>query len=170
MVTSRISKKKNSEIQIEYRYDSDIDPIPNSLLERISGRLDIGEYEFTRSHWAVKNVDLHKALLRSRSVAPSFSSRVFEIDDNEKVRPDLVSVMMPFAPSFNQVYETLQTVSSDLGAECLRADDIWHHDAIIQDIVSLISQPKVVICDCTGRNANVFYESGIAHTIGKMLY
>jgi hypothetical protein len=25
----------------------------------------------------------------------------------------------------------------------------------------------IVICDCTGRNANVFYEAGIAHTLGK---
>jgi hypothetical protein len=24
-----------------------------------------------------------------------------------------------------------------------------------------------VICDCTGRNSNVFYEIGIAHTLGR---
>lgn len=160
-------KEDDSEVKIEYRYDPDIDPIPNSLLERISSQLDIGEYEFTRSHWAVKDIDLYKALLRGRSVAPSFSARVFDIDDNEKVRPDLISVMMPFDPSFKPVYETLQSVASDLGVECLRADDIWRHDAIIQDIVSLINQSKIVVCDCTGRNPNVFYEAGIAHTIGK---
>jgi hypothetical protein len=25
----------------------------------------------------------------------------------------------------------------------------------------------VVVCDCTGRNPNVFYEIGIAHTLGR---
>ena len=39
--------------------------------------------------------------------------------------------------------------------------------AIIQDIVNLIDRAKVVVCDCTGRNPNVFYEIGIAHTLGR---
>jgi hypothetical protein len=33
--------------------------------------------------------------------------------------------------------------------------------------VDLIAQAKVVVCDCTGKNPNVFYEIGIAHTLGK---
>jgi len=51
--------------------------------------------------------------------------------------------------------------------QCLRADDIWDHDAVIQDVVSLINRSRVVVCDCTERNANVFYEAGIAHRLGK---
>ena len=38
---------------------------------------------------------------------------------------------------------------------------------MIQDVVSLIDKSRVVICDCTGRNPNVFYEIGIAHTLGR---
>ncbi len=34
-------------------------------------------------------------------------------------------------------------------------------------MVSLIDRSRVVICDCTGRNPNVFYEAGIAHTLGR---
>jgi hypothetical protein len=37
----------------------------------------------------------------------------------------------------------------------------------IQDVVSLIDRSRVVVCDCSGRNANVFYEAGIAHTLGR---
>ena len=54
-----------------------------------------------------------------------------------------------------------------VGKKCKRADDIWNHDAIIQDVVSLICKSSVVICDLTGKNANVFYEAGIAHSLGK---
>jgi hypothetical protein len=39
--------------------------------------------------------------------------------------------------------------------------------AIIQDVVSLIDRSRIVVCDCTGRNPNVFYEAGIAHTLGR---
>jgi hypothetical protein len=48
----------------------------------------------------------------------------------------------------------------------LRADDIWQNEAIIQDVVSLINRSRIIVCDCTGRNPNVFYEVGIAHTLG----
>lgn len=34
-------------------------------------------------------------------------------------------------------------------------------------MVSLIDRSRVVVCDCTGRNPNVFYEAGIAHTLGR---
>jgi hypothetical protein len=50
---------------------------------------------------------------------------------------------------------------------CRRADDIWENPAVIQDVVSLIDRSSVVIADCTGRNPNVFYEIGIAHTLGR---
>jgi nucleoside 2-deoxyribosyltransferase len=48
-----------------------------------------------------------------------------------------------------------------------RADNRWDHPAIIQDVVALIDQAAIVICDCSGKNANVFYEMGIAHALGK---
>lgn len=31
----------------------------------------------------------------------------------------------------------------------------------------MICKSSVVICDLTGKNANVFYEAGIAHSLGK---
>jgi hypothetical protein len=79
----------------------------------------------------------------------------------------LMSVMMPFSPAFDTVYATLKQTADSLGMECLRADDIWQNPTVIQDVVSLIDRAKVVICDCTGRNPNVFYEIGIAHTLGR---
>ncbi|MBT9132343.1 MAG: hypothetical protein DDT32_00931 [Syntrophomonadaceae bacterium] len=34
---------------------------------------------------------------------------------------------------------------------------VWH----------IIARARVVICDCSGRNPNVFYEVGIAHALGR---
>jgi len=74
--------------------------------------------------------------------------------------------MMPFAANFNGVYAAIQGVAGELGMTCQRADDIWLHTHIIQDVVTLISKARVVVCDLSGRNANVFYETGIAHAVG----
>ena len=37
----------------------------------------------------------------------------------------------------------------------------------MNDIWSLINNADIIICDCTGKNPNVFYELGLAHAIGK---
>ena len=74
---------------------------------------------------------------------------------------------MPFHPDFDQVYEAIQGVAGAQGLRCQRADNIWENHAVIQDIVSLIDRSRIVVCDCTGRNPNVFYEAGIAHTLGR---
>jgi hypothetical protein len=41
------------------------------------------------------------------------------------------------------------------------------YTAVIQDIFSLIFRSQIAICDFIGKNLNVFYEAGIAHTLGK---
>ena len=35
------------------------------------------------------------------------------------------------------------------------------------DVWTAICRSRIIIADCTGRNPNVFYEIGIAHTVGK---
>ena len=92
---------------------------------------------------------------------------MFTISEHEQIEPALVSVMMPFDASFTPVYESLRATVARVGLRCRRADEIWENPSIIQDIVSLIDKSRVVVCDCTGRNPNVFYEIGIAHTLGR---
>lgn len=128
--------------------------------------LDIDSTEFTRTHWAIKDADLFRVLLRElqpRRTGP----KVFSSADSEQIEPTLVSAMMPFHPSFDKVYAALQASAVSAGMRCRRADDIWENPAVIQDVVSLIDKSSVVICDCSGRNPNVFYEIGIAHTLGR---
>ena len=84
-----------------------------------------------------------------------------------KQENNLVSVMMPFSSDFNPVYSTLQSIVNQEGFECKRADDFWEDCVILQDIVTLIARARFIIYDLSGRNANVFYELGIAHTLGK---
>lgn len=95
----------------------------------------------------------------------SFAPNVFSIPDGD-VEDDLVTVMMPFA-GFDGVYTAIKNACSAAGFRCLRADDIWDNSSIIQDIFSLIYRAKIVVVDFSGKNPNVMYETGIAHTLGK---
>lgn len=154
------------DISLEYTYDTAIPAIPNVELEQIASELDIESFQFSRTHWSIKDIDLFKVLLRNRSPRRQ-SPRVFQLADPEVIEADLVSAMMPFHPDFDAVYAMLQNTAKAEGMRCLRADDIWENPSVIQDVVSLIDRSRIVVCDCTGRNPNVFYEVGIAHTLGR---
>lgn len=104
------------------------------------------------------------------SVKPSerkitFAPTVFSIPDGD-IEDDLVAVMMPFS-GFGDVYHAIKNATNDAGLRCLRADDIWEHSSIIQDIFSLIFRAKIIVVDFSNKNPNVMYETGIAHTLGK---
>ncbi|MBL8802691.1 MAG: hypothetical protein JNN27_11880 [Planctomycetes bacterium] len=96
----------------------------------------------------------------------TFAPHVFQIPDGS-VELDLVAVMMPFDMKFAAVHESIKRATAECGLRCLRADDIWEDTTIVQDIFSLIYRAQVVVVDFTGRNANVMYETGVAHTLGK---
>lgn len=155
------------EVSFEYTIDPEVPPLQNSMLFANRIALDMPhEFEFSRNHWAIKDVDLYRFLLRNvrpRRQRPT----VFQIPEHEVIEPALSSAMMPFDLSFNPVYESIRQASESVGLRCRRADDIWEHAAIIQDVVSLIDRSRIVVCDCSGRNPNVFYEAGIAHTLGR---
>lgn len=155
------------EISLEISFDTEAPPLQNRVMYANRTQLDMQhDLEFSRNHWAVKDVDLYRFLLRTvrpRRQRPT----VFNITEHESIEPALASAMMPFDTAFNAVYESIREAAYNAGLQCMRADDIWENATIIQDVVSLIDRSRIVICDCTGRNPNVFYEAGIAHTLGR---
>ena len=98
----------------------------------------------------------------------TFSPSVFKVPE-KPLNDKLISVMMPFNRSFDGTFSAIKRVAdhTEIGFECLRADDIWNNSIFIQDIFDLIYCARIVIVDFTGRNPNVMYETGIAHTLGK---
>ena len=151
--------------RFRYVIDQPVTSITNSDLYDMKTELHIDSFEFHRNHWAIKDVDLYQALYqRSQNSNPAPS--VFRLSQNP-VQPTLVSAMMPFSAEFAPIYDTLKGSVEDAGMTCIRADDFWLHSHVIQDIVELICTSRLVICDLTGKNSNVFYEAGIAHTLGK---
>lgn len=161
------TKINGNEVSFGYALDNNVPPIPNSTIYANRIKLNMpNDYEFSRNHWAVKDVDIYQFLfcnINPRRQRP----KVFGIAEHENIEANLVSVMMPFDAAFNAIYQGIQKAAMNVGLTCKRADDIWKNHEIIQDIVDLIDSSRIVVSDCTGRNPNVFYEVGIAHTLGR---
>jgi hypothetical protein len=151
---------------INYTIDPNIPPISNQKLEQHYSQSGSGNVIFSHTCWRVKDEDLYKIILSSMQRNPLQPS-VFSISRTQANQSRFLSVMMPFSSDFNNVYAAIKNAAEQNGMTCARADNIWEEHTIIQDVVNLIVKANVIVCDCTGKNPNVFYEIGIAHTLGK---
>jgi hypothetical protein len=79
-----------------------------------------------------------------------------------------VFVLMPFRAAMLPVYEDhIKPTCASMGLTVRRADDFFTANRVVEDIWKAILSARLIIADCTDRNPNVFYEIGLAHTIGK---
>lgn len=104
---------------------------------------------------------------KARPETQTATAAAIEAEDN-----DLCFIVMPFSvESLNVVYEDY--VQPTLVDQCRlrseRGDDVFGSDVIMDDITRSIRKARLIIADLTGRNANVFYEVGIAHALNKQV-
>lgn len=74
-------------------------------------------------------------------------------------------LLMPFAGEMRAVHAAIKGVCASLNIKCERADDIYSQRPIFSTILESIMSSEVIIADLTGKNPNVFYETGIAHSL-----
>jgi hypothetical protein len=81
---------------------------------------------------------------------------------------DTCFVMMPFGDWMDLYYQEVFIPSiKEAGMEPVRADELFSTGSVIEQIWEQISRAKVLLADLTGKNANVFYELGLAHAAQK---
>ncbi len=78
-------------------------------------------------------------------------------------------VLMPFDANFDDIYKLgVKETAEKLGITAERVDEqIFHKENILERIYNQINVADFIIADMTGRNPNVFYETGYAHAKGK---
>jgi len=178
------------DVRVEYELAPSLPEISEQQIDGLVWELDIGGWEMTRTHWAVKNVNLVAELQKAgilaeaqlRSLPGDFRGAYVHTGPTPEpvpiqptlfrvppvgIEPDLVSVMYPYQSQFNGVFDAIRAVGQELGLRVQSANEVWNESEIIQDIFSLIYRSSVVVCDFSDRNSNVFYEAGIAHTLGR---
>lgn len=77
-------------------------------------------------------------------------------------------IVMPFSLEWSdEVHRILSSVCKSLAVQPMRGDDVFKPSDILVDIWQSINIADFVIADISGRNPNVLYELGIAHTLAK---
>jgi hypothetical protein len=75
---------------------------------------------------------------------------------------------MPFGGWFDDYYETIYRPAIEAAdLKPTRADDLYRPGTIVNDIWNFTRSAKLVLADLTGKNPNVFYELGLAHSLAK---
>jgi len=149
----------------------DLGLITFAEIEVPGGRLPDGEIEATdlwsKIRVACGGMSLSEAAMLSRhskgmAVLPAFGRppATKEIID--------IFVLMPFKAKLDAVYtEHIKIAAERLGLSIRRADEIYSPEPFMVKVWQGICAAQLVLADCTEKNANVFYEIGIAHTVGK---
>ena len=84
------------------------------------------------------------------------------------MKPPSCFVIMPFGGVWDEYYTRVyKPAIEDAELEPVRADEVFRAGSVLQEIVHLLSQSKVVLADITETNRNVHYELGLAHALGK---
>lgn len=112
------------QVRLEYRFDENVPPIPSQIFEDLRWELEIGGWEMSRTHWAVKDADLLR-ILTEHGVVPAEAvgepplqpgEQLEQVRTDPHIRPtvfripahgpeaDLVAVMMPINDEFVRVY------------------------------------------------------------------
>lgn len=91
-----------------------------------------------------------------------------EQEERTRTFLDTCFVMMPFGPWFDSYYKDIYIPAiKEAGLEPMRADELFSTGAVIEQIWEQIDKSKVLLADLTNKNANVFYELGLAHAALK---
>jgi nucleoside 2-deoxyribosyltransferase len=79
-----------------------------------------------------------------------------------------VFVLMPFEQSLCDTYTFgIKQACEELNTYCERVDEQTFTERILDRIYNQIEKADILIAVVTGRNANVFYEVGYAHGLGR---
>jgi hypothetical protein len=77
-------------------------------------------------------------------------------------------VLMPFGDDFDDVFSGLiKPALEGAGFEVSRADLSLNQRQILKDIIDGISSADLIVADLSGLNANVMYELGLSHAMGR---
>ena len=131
------------------------------------------------SYWCLDNPLLVNEIALALVEEQIASRRALETDE-AVIRPfwglvdlandDMCFVLMPFTPdNLNDIYRQYvkPIVEEKTDLRCTRADDFYQGTLIMADIWSSINRAQLILADLTNKNPNVFYELGLAHTLGK---
>ncbi len=108
-----------------------------------------------------------RSIWLTRRRTPFGCGTIRRVSANEGATDDLAPtrqafLMMPFDERFDWLWRVVIDAASAADISVVRADEIHEAGVVIDQIKAAIERADAVIGVCTDRNANVFYELGMA--------
>jgi hypothetical protein len=176
-------KISDTDLQWKANFETDEDWEKTGLLKLVNELADtyerISKYLISGRKYKAERIqerevskqltEIRKQILQQRIgnrkkmiITPSFTTVDYEIE------PNLAFVIMPFKEDWSKdlFFVLTQAIESE-DMKVIRADDIFSSGIVVNDIWTLINRAGLIFADISVHNANVFYELGICHTLGK---
>lgn len=120
--------------------------------------------------------DTNKLLLQNpktdlsiKNTIPNFQfyTNLGIVIENIKVKENTAFCLMPFNDRYQTIYHAIFYSCQAANYSCTRSDDVYNPGNLLRQIVNMMLESSIIIALLDGQNPNVFYEIGIAHSIGK---
>lgn len=156
--------KNGSKVELSYQREQ----LENKLYD-ISDKITLNEELYKDvNHFMLTPNDT--ALILKQQVADYSFFDELGIDFAKiQVQRDMVMCLMPFHKRYDKVYIALQNACKQCGYSAIRSDNQFVSGDILKYTIELILKAQIIIAVIDGRNPNVFYEIGIAHSLGKVV-
>ncbi len=79
-------RERRKTVLIEYEFEKGIPEIPFSKIVDLKDKLDIGKWEMSRTHWAIKDEDLFSILSRAGLIDDSFANLAGQLGRVEELK------------------------------------------------------------------------------------
>ena len=91
--------------------------------------------------------------------------------EDVKVDEKKIACLMPFNKRFDRIKKAIEDACKQSGYIFCRSDDelVADNTDIRKSIVKMILEANIIVAVLDGRNPNVFYEIGIAQSMGKLV-
>jgi len=148
-----------------------LEELEEATLIRREGEGESASYRVTDGWLSIQRaLGISLSELAQRHSGSVLVSPIFGVPAPTELQQTSAFVAIPFAPSFKPVSRAIEDVLLAENINPVRGDDILASEnrsgAIMEDIWTRMYSARVVVADCTGLNANVMYELGMAHTLG----
>lgn len=90
-----------------------------------------------------------------------FSEKDYIVNNN------LVFYLTSFSTEYDYTYKICKEICEKMQLNLIRGDEAFSTGEIFSQIIKNIVSASLIIANIDGKNPNVFYELGIAHTLGK---
>jgi len=137
-------------------------------------------YELSKRLSSLNNerwLDLNKMLLlaqenkskeiNNKIIINNFLKNCGITEENLDIDSKLVFIIIPLNKVFSSLHKSIKKICSENNLEAIKSDEEYIEGDILNHIVKLIVKSRFIIAVLDGRNANVYYELGIAHALGK---